>query len=83
MFIELVDALSETGLTRMSRAKALGLEESGRRSAAALVRLVSRPEEFINPLLRMQLVSAGITGVRFLQTDFFHALRNPPQRSLE
>jgi len=35
-------------------------------------------EEFINPLLRMQLVSAGITGVRFLQTDFFHSLRNPP-----
>jgi len=29
-------------------------------------------EEFMNPLLRVQLVSAGITGVRFLQTDFFH-----------
>src|ERR1700745_1404558 len=35
-------------------------------------------EEFINPLLRMQLVSAGIPGVRFLQTDFFHPGRNPP-----
>ena len=35
-------------------------------------------EEFINPLLRVQLVSAGITGVRFLQTDFFHTLRYPP-----
>jgi ABC-type transporter Mla subunit MlaD len=34
-------------------------------------------EQFINPLLRMQLVSAGITGVRFLQTDFFHPLRYP------
>lgn len=34
-------------------------------------------EEFINPLLRMQLVSAGITGVRFLQTDFFHPQRYP------
>ncbi len=34
-------------------------------------------EEFINPLLRMQLVSAGITGVRFLQTDFFHPGRYP------
>ncbi len=34
-------------------------------------------EEFINPLLRVQLVSAGITGVRFLQTDFFHPGRYP------
>src|SRR6185369_2522559 len=34
-------------------------------------------EEFINPLLRVQLVSAGITGVRFLQTDFFHPARFP------
>ncbi|MCC6763823.1 MAG: MCE family protein [Deltaproteobacteria bacterium] len=34
-------------------------------------------EEFLNPLLRMQLVSAGITGVRFLQTDFFHPGRYP------
>jgi phospholipid/cholesterol/gamma-HCH transport system substrate-binding protein len=34
-------------------------------------------EEFINPLLRVQLVAAGITGVRFLQTDFFHPQRFP------
>jgi phospholipid/cholesterol/gamma-HCH transport system substrate-binding protein len=34
-------------------------------------------EEFINPLLRVQLVSAGITGVRFIQTDFFHPQRYP------
>lgn len=34
-------------------------------------------EEFINPLLRVQLVAAGITGVRFLQTDFFHPGRYP------
>jgi ABC-type transporter Mla subunit MlaD len=37
-----------------------------------------RPGElFISPLLRMQLVSAGITGVRFLQTDYFHPGRFP------
>lgn len=40
-------------------------------------RAPTKGEEFINPLLRMQLVSAGITGVRFLQTDFFHAGRYP------
>jgi phospholipid/cholesterol/gamma-HCH transport system substrate-binding protein len=34
-------------------------------------------EEFINPLLRVQLVAAGITGQRFLQTDFFHPGRYP------
>jgi paraquat-inducible protein B len=34
-------------------------------------------EQFISPLLRMQLVSAGITGVRFLQTDYFHPGRYP------
>ncbi len=34
-------------------------------------------EQFINPLLRVQLVAAGITGVRFLQTDFFHPGRYP------
>jgi CBS domain containing-hemolysin-like protein len=49
-------ALAETGLTRMTRAKAIGLEESGRRSGPALVRLVSRPEEFINPLLLVVLI---------------------------
>lgn len=35
-------------------------------------------EEFIDPNLRVQLVSAGITGVRFLQTDFFDPERYPP-----
>jgi phospholipid/cholesterol/gamma-HCH transport system substrate-binding protein len=32
----------------------------------------------IDPSLRVQLVSAGITGVRFLQTDFFDPQRYPP-----
>jgi len=36
-----------------------------------------RGEEFMNPLLRVQLVAAGITGVRFIQTDFFHPQRFP------
>lgn len=33
---------------------------------------------FIDPNLRVQLASAGITGVRFLQTDFFDPVRHPP-----
>jgi phospholipid/cholesterol/gamma-HCH transport system substrate-binding protein len=32
----------------------------------------------MDPNLRVQLVSAGITGVRFLQTDFFDPERYPP-----
>jgi len=35
-------------------------------------------EEFIPPSLRVQLASAGITGVRFVQTDFFDPERYPP-----
>ena len=34
--------------------------------------------EPLDPSLRVQLVSAGITGVRFLQTDFFDPERYPP-----
>jgi paraquat-inducible protein B len=50
----------------------------------ALVRLGLRTraptsgEEFIDPNLRVQLVSAGITGVRFIQADFFDPERYPP-----
>jgi len=49
----------------------------------ALVRLGLRTraprsgEEFIDPRLRVQLASAGITGVRFIQTDFFDPERYP------
>ncbi len=35
-------------------------------------------EQSMDPNLRVQLVSAGITGVRFLQTDFFDPQRYPP-----
>src|SRR5215510_1476778 len=35
---------------------------------------------FIDPNLRVQLASAGITGIRFLQTDFFDPVRHPPPK---
>jgi len=50
----------------------------------ALVRLglreraPKRGEEFTAPGWRVQLASAGITGVRFIQTDFFDPERHPP-----
>jgi phospholipid/cholesterol/gamma-HCH transport system substrate-binding protein len=52
----------------------------------ALVRLGLRTgvpqavEEFIAPNLRVQLTSVGITGVRFIQTDFFDPERYPPPK---
>jgi phospholipid/cholesterol/gamma-HCH transport system substrate-binding protein len=39
-----------------------------------------RGQAFIDPNLRVQLASAGITGIRFLQTDFFDPVRHPPPR---
>jgi hypothetical protein len=50
----------------------------------ALVRLGLRTREpqsvaeFIAPNLRVQLALVGITGVRFIQTDFFDPERYPP-----
>lgn len=49
-------AFAETGLTRMSRARASALRDEGRKGGRSLVWLVTHPEEFINPLLLVVLV---------------------------
>ena len=50
----------------------------------ALERLGLEPPKpggaFIDPNLRVQLATTGITGVRFLQTDFFDPVRHPPPK---
>jgi len=60
-------ALAETALVRMSRSKAAALHDERLRGAAALERLVSSPDKFLNPLLLLilvcQLVSATLVGV--------------------
>ena len=60
-------ALAETGLTRISRAKAMTLIEEGHRGATRLLRLVEHPERFLNPVLLLvllcQLVAATLAGV--------------------
>jgi CBS domain containing-hemolysin-like protein len=60
-------ALSETAFTRMSRVRALALEEEGRTGAMRLARLLERPERTLNSLLLVvlvcQLVSANLIGV--------------------
>lgn len=60
-------ALSETSLVRTTKAKALSLQEEGRRGARLLLKLVERPESFLNPVLLLvllcQLVAATLVGV--------------------
>jgi CBS domain containing-hemolysin-like protein len=60
-------ALAETSLVRTSRVKAKSLADQHRRGARPLVRLVERPERFLNPILLLvlvcQLVSATLVGV--------------------
>lgn len=52
LFVLAVLAVAETALNRISRVKAQALvDSSGSRSSRALLRLVERPERFINPLL--------------------------------
>jgi CBS domain containing-hemolysin-like protein len=60
-------AMAETSLTRMSRVKALALAEEGRRGSTALLKLVDKPENFLNPVLFLvllcHLVMASLVGV--------------------
>jgi putative hemolysin len=60
-------ALAETSLVRTSRVKARSLADQHRRGSRPLVRLVERPERFLNPVLLLvlvcQLVSATLVGV--------------------
>ncbi len=69
-------ALAETSLVRTSKARALGLEDEGRRGARQLVELVEHPERFLSGVLLMvlvcQLVAASLIGV--LAEHFFGAV---------
>jgi len=60
-------AIAEMGLSKMTRPKAYALAEEGVRAGKALLRLVERPESWINPLLLTvnicQTVQATLTGL--------------------
>jgi CBS domain containing-hemolysin-like protein len=58
-------AAAETGLTRISRARAAYLAEEGRRGAAQLLSLVEQPARFLNLVLLLVLV------VQFFATALF------------
>jgi len=59
-------ALAETAFTRMSRIRAVALEEEGDKRAGRLARMLETPERTLNPvllvLLACQLVSASLLG---------------------
>ena len=53
-------ALAESALTRITRVKALALEDEGRRNAALLVKLESDPPRYLNSVyLCVVLVQNG------------------------
>ena len=60
-------AVAETGLVRMTKAKALALSDDGRRGARILLRLVEYPQQFLNPVILLvlvcQLVVATLVGI--------------------
>jgi CBS domain containing-hemolysin-like protein len=60
-------ALAETGLTRMSRVKAMAMQEQGHKQAAAVLKLMEHPERTLNPILFLLLlcntVAATLVGV--------------------
>ena len=64
-------AVAETGLNRISKVKAQAIDETREsRASRALLRLVERPERFINPLLvtvtALQTVQVTLTTVLFV-----------------
>jgi CBS domain containing-hemolysin-like protein len=68
-FFSIVLAAAETAFLRMSRVKALALEEQGEKRASRLVRLLERPERTVNAVtllaLAAQLVTSYLLGILF------------------
>jgi putative hemolysin len=62
----IVFAMAETAFTRMSRIRALALEEEGKKGAGRLAIMLERPERTLNVLLLLvlvaQLTSASLLG---------------------
>jgi CBS domain containing-hemolysin-like protein len=62
-------SVAEMGLSRMTKPKAASLVDKGNRSAKVLVKLVSEPERWINPLLLTvficQIVQSTLTAIVF------------------
>lgn len=76
LFVLAFFAIAETSLNRISRVKAQAIADStGTKSSAALLRLVTNPERFINPLL--VTVTVLQMGQSFLVTLLADSLFGP------
>ena len=69
-------ALAESALTRMSRVRALALQEEGRRNAALLVRLETDPPRYLNSVYLSVLIvqNGSAILVAFLAERTFDSL---------
>src|SRR5262245_58264107 len=67
--LSIVLAAAETAFLRMSRVKALALEEQGDKRAGRLARLLERPERTVNAVtlvaLAAQLITSYLLGILF------------------
>ncbi|HET6835842.1 MAG TPA: hemolysin family protein [Acidimicrobiales bacterium] len=67
LVVTMLLAGAETGLSRMPKSRAQTLDAEGRRGARRLLELVSRPDQFVNPLLFAllicQLAQATLVGI--------------------
>lgn len=67
LFVLIFLSIAEMGLSRISKPKAAALSDQGAKGGPALVKLVSHPENWVNPLLLAvnvcQTVQATLTGV--------------------
>ena len=66
-FFSIVLAAAETAFLRMSRVKAMALEEQGEKRASRLVRMLERPERTVNAVtllaLAAQLITSYLLGI--------------------
>ncbi|HEX2024759.1 MAG TPA: DUF21 domain-containing protein, partial [Actinomycetota bacterium] len=69
-------AMSEASLTRMTRVRALALEDEGRRNAAMLVRIESDPPQFLNAIYLWVMVvqNGSAILVAFIADYYFQSL---------
>ena len=67
LFVLIFLAVAEMGLSRMTRPKAASLADQGHKSGKALLRLVTGPERWVNPVLLSvnvcQTIQATLTGI--------------------
>ena len=74
-FLAILLAAAETAFLRMSRVKALALQDQGDKRAGRLARLLERPERTVNAVtlvaLAAQLITSYLLGILFGGAGWF------------